>query len=386
MFSRWLSISPEKSALILGPRRAGKTTLVKSLFSDWTYATLDDLDNLDFALKDPKGFVDSLGKRAVIDEIQRAPRLTIAVKYAIDQLGSRFIMTGSSSMGLLDAAADTLAGRISLYSLPAACWGESMGGPAHSIFFQKASPLEVRQASRLLEEAVIHGQFPEVLSKDSPEEKRKLLKNYRDTYFTRDLMQLSNIENLEGLLAIFHNLARSIGSHLEVSNFAREAGLSHVTTKKYLNCLHQSQLTFKLYGYQYGPAKRYIKASKTYFADNGIIESLNTRLNDGQLLENFVIAEIEKRRKIGLIDADMLFYYKSGAGREIDLVFEMDGVIHAVEIKSTKNLDRRDVRNLIYFREHVNRSVRTFLFYCGDTYADLEGVTVIPVAGLFKGG
>ena len=66
MFSRWLSISPEKSALILGPRRAGKTTLVKSLFSDWTYATLDDLDNLDFALKDPKGFVDSLGKRAVI--------------------------------------------------------------------------------------------------------------------------------------------------------------------------------------------------------------------------------------------------------------------------------------------------------------------------------
>ncbi len=386
MFSRWLSISSEKSALILGPRRAGKTTLVKSLFSDWTYTTLDDLDNLDFALKDPKGFVHSLGKRAVIDEIQRAPKLTIAVKYAIDQMGCRFIMTGSSSMGLLDAATDTLAGRISLCSLPTACWGESTGGPVHNIFFQKASPLAVRQASRLLEEAVTYGQFPEVLSKDSPEEKRRLLKNYRDTYFTRDLMQLSNIENLEGLLAIFHNLARSIGSHLEVSNLAREAGLSHVTTKKYLNCLHQSQLIFKLYGYQYGPAKRYIKASKTYFADNGIIESLNTRLNEGQLLENFVIAEIEKRRKIGLIDAGPLFYYKSGAGREIDLVFETDGVIHAVEIKSTKSLDRRDVRNLIYFQEHANRPVRTFLFYCGEEYADLDGVTVIPVATLFQGG
>ncbi len=83
-------------------------------------------------------------------------------------------------------------------------------------------------------------------------------------------MQLSNIENLDGLLAVFHHIHRSIGSHLEISNFARESGLSHPTAKKYLNALLQSQLTFKLYGYQYGPAKRFVKAAKTYVADTGI--------------------------------------------------------------------------------------------------------------------
>ena len=243
MFKRWMTLDTQKSALILGPRRAGKTTLVKALFPDWSYVTLDDLDHLDWAVRDPKGFVESLGNRAVVDEIQRAPKLTIAIKYAIDNRGCRFIMTGSSSLGLLDAAADTLAGRMALYSLPTACWGESVQRPTHHILSDTLDLPTIRNAGRLLEDALTYGQFPEVLMQTRPEKKKDLLKNYRDTYFTRDLMQLSNIENLEGLLAIFHNLARSIGSHLEVSNFAREAGLSHITAKKYLNCLHQSQLT-----------------------------------------------------------------------------------------------------------------------------------------------
>ena len=385
MFKRWMQIDGQKSCLILGPRRAGKTTLVKQLFPDWSYATLDDLDYLDWAKRDPKGFIKSLGNRAIIDELQRAPRLTIAVKNAIDNHDGRFIMTGSSSLGLLDAAADTLAGRITLYSLPTACWGESIQGPTHGILSEKLNPPATKNANRDLDEALSYGQFPEVLMLNHGKEKQKLLKNYRDTYFTRDLMQLSNIENLEGLLAIFHNLARSIGSHLEISNFAREAALSHITTKKYLNCLQQSQLTFKLYGYQYGPAKRYIKAAKTYFADNGIIESLNVRMNDGQLLENFVIAEFEKRRKIGLIHTDQFFYYKSGAGREIDLVFETDGLVNAIEIKSTRRPQARDIRNLQYFKEQSKHPVKCFLFYLGDEYLDMGDIAVIPVAALFQG-
>ena len=78
-------------------------------------------------------------------------------------------------------------------------------------------------------------------------------------------MQISNIQNVHGLLNIFNNLAISIGSHLEVSNFARESNLSYQTAKKYLNSLLQSQLIFELPGYQYGPAKHFIKAHKTYF-------------------------------------------------------------------------------------------------------------------------
>lgn len=385
MFERWLEIPAHQSCLIIGPRRSGKTTLLKHRFPTLPYATLDDLDYLDVGKRDPKGFITKLGSRAIIDEIQRLPILTVAIKYAIDNEEARFLMTGSSTIGLLDAAADTLAGRIEMIPLPPACWGENQGGPTHSILNEQPDLLHIKEANRRLTEAMTYGHFPEVLIQESDEEKHRILVRYRNTYFTRDLMQLSNIENLDGLSAVFQNLTRSLGSHLEVSNVAREAGISHPTAKKYLNALHQAQLTFRLYGYQYGPAKRYIKAAKTYFADNGIIHSLNADVSEGQLVENFVLSELEKRRKLGLIKADQFYYYKSAAGNEIDLVFELDDTIYAIEIKATKRPGPRDLRNLRQFGDHLNRPVKRLLFYLGDEYSTLDDIRLLPIAALYRG-
>ncbi len=385
MFKRWFSVKDDKSSLIIGPRRSGKTTLLKALFPDYKYVTLDNLDYLDWAGKDPKGFIESLGSKAIIDEIQRDPKLTVAVKYAIDNQNVHFLMTGSSSIGLLDKAADTLAGRINLRALPTACFGENAGAPTHKILDEQPERLQIKKGQRLLENALEYGQFPEVLTCQTDEEKSDLLLNYRDTYFTRDLMQMANLENLDGLLTVFYHLARSISSHLEVANFARESDMSYPTTKKYLNNLFMSHLTFRLYGYQYGPAKKFIKASKTYFADNGIIKSLNVKLNDGQILENFVIAEFEKRRKLGFLKCDRLYYYKSAAGREIDLLFEIDDRLHAIEIKHTRNPAPRDVSNLVQFSKQLDKPVNLFLFYTGEEYGEINGVKIVPVAALFGG-
>lgn len=385
MFNRWLSIPAEKNALIIGPRRAGKTTLLRSRFPDTRYITLDDLDYLQWASRDPKGLVLDLGNRAVIDEIQRFPQLTVAVKYAIDNLGSLFMMTGSSSVGLLDMAADTLAGRMNILSLPPTCWGEAQGPPNHNIFSEQLNLPAIQAARRELSDTLTFGLFPEVVSQQDNKARHEILQNYKNTYFTRDLMQLANLENLEGLLGIFNNLARSIGSHLEVSNFAREAGVSFPTAKKYLNSLVQSQLTFRLYGYQYGPAKKYIKAAKTYFCDNGIIHSLNIPLSEGQVLENFVIAELEKRRKLGWIKADGFYYYKSAAGREIDLVFETPDQVHAIEIKATQRPAARDIRNLLEFGKGLKRPCKLYLFYTGEEYLQIDKVQVLPVASLYRG-
>ena len=329
--------------------------------------------------------IENLGPKTIIDEIQRKPELTIAVKNAIDNQNAHILMTGSSSVGLLGAMVDTLAGRIQIYSLPTACWGENLGPPSHKIFELNTNPILIKQGQRSLSDAINYGLFPEILMHEKPVDKKDLLQNYRDTYFTRDLMQLSNMENMEGLLSIFYHLARSIGSHLEVSNFAREAGLSHPTTKKYLNNLHYSQLTFRLYGYQYGPAKKFIKAAKTYYSDNGILTSLNIPLNEGQLLENFVISEFEKRRKLGLIKCDRLYYYKSAAGREIDLIFESEDDIYAIEIKNSLRPSKRDVSNLVEFSRGTKKRVKMYLFYPGDEYGTINNVNVIPVASIFKG-
>ena len=385
MFERWIDIPRQKSCLIIGPRRCGKTTLLRHRYPNIRYVTLDDLDLLDWAKRDPKGFMTDLQGSAVIDEIQRLPLLTVAVKYAIDNENARFFMTGSSSIGLLDAAADTLAGRINILALPTLCWGEQSGRPTHSVFKEQSTFTDLRTARRAFRQALSYGLFPEVAALKNDSDRQSLLQNYKNTYFTRDLMQLSNIENIDGLLGIFHHLARSIGSHLEVSNFAREAGLSHQTTKKYLNALNQAQLTFKLYGFQYGPAKRYLKAAKTYFADNGILSSLKGEVSQGQRIENFVISELEKRRKLGFLPADHLYYYKSAAGHEIDLIFDIDGCLYACEVKATERPGPKDFRNLRNFKDRLNRPTKRILFYLGDRYENRDDITMIPIAALYRG-
>ena len=385
MFKRWIEIPTQKSCLITGPRRCGKTTLLRSRYANLKYVTLDDLDLLDWAKRDPKDFITQLAGSAIIDEIQSLPILTVAVKYAIDNEKARYLMTGSSNLGLLDTAADTLAGRIEILSLPTMCWGEHLGPPSHSIFNDEATFAQLKAAQRSLDQALHYGLFPEVMAQPDHQDRQALLQNYKNTYFTRDLMQLSNIENLDGLLGIFHHLARSIGSHLEVSNFARESGLSHLTTKKYLNALDQAQLTFKLLGFQYGPAKRYIKAAKTYFADNGILSSLNVEVSRGQRIENFVIAELEKRRKLGYLPTDRLYYYKSAAGQEIDLIFEINDTLHICEIKATERPGPKDIRNLKKFDDRRNRPIKRYLFYLGDQYKTQNNITLIPIAALYQG-
>jgi predicted AAA+ superfamily ATPase len=108
-------------------------------------------------------------------------------------------------------------------------------------------------------------------------------------------------------------------------------------------------------------------------------------LSEGQLLENFVISEFEKRRKLGFIQCDQLYYYKSAGGREIDLVFESGGIVYAIEIKNTRRPSGRDVSNLLEFSKGLQKTVKMYLFYPGDEYFVINDVTVIPVAGLFGG-
>lgn len=384
MFKRWLEIDTKKSALIIGPRRSGKTTYLKNRFPDYKYATLDDFDYYDWANKDPKGFVQHLGKTCIIDEIQRVPKLTIAVKYAIDNEDAHIIMTGSSSIGLMDSSADTLAGRINIYNMTTACWGESSSSPAHSVFSEKPNEITFKNGIRSFDETLTFGLFPEVVTTNGADKKKELLINYKNTYFTKDILQMSNLENLEGLNAIFLNVCRSIGSHLEVSNFARESALSVPTTKKYLNTLYQSGLAFKLYGYQYGPAKRYIKAAKTYFADNGIIESFNSKASMGQLFENFVISELEKRRKLGHINCEQFYYYKSAAGKEIDLVFESENTIYAIEIKAVKSPSLKDISNISEFIKY-HKNAKGYLFYLGEEFLEMDSVKIIPAYSLYCG-
>jgi uncharacterized protein len=354
------------------------------LFPEIPYRTLDDYDYLELARKDPKRFCDFPEKTLIIDEVQRVPELLIAVKYVIDQLGKVFLMTGSSSLGLVSSGAETLAGRVNLVECPTFCWGEEKGPPTHRTFEMPPDPLQIKEADRLLSQAMTFGGFPEVLIAGAEEAKTAVLRNYRDTYFAKDLLLLSNIENADGLMAILAYLAISLGSHLEVSSVSRESGLSHPTAKKYLNVLYESRLAFKLLGYQFGPAKRFTRSSKTYFSDVGMLHALHVSVSPGQLLENFVISELEKRRKLGALPCDRLYYYKSVAGAEIDVIIELPHETLAVEIKHSKIPGPRDVRQIQKFVQADPENRRGVLLYTGTEKRTIEGVEVLPVQHLFR--
>ena len=370
--------------MITGPRRAGKTTYLKALFPDYKYITLDDFDYLEMAQKDPKALA-LLHPRLIIDEAQRVPKISIAVKYALDEKQSIIHLTGSSKIGLLDAGFETLAGRIIPQSLPTLCFGEDAGEWTHRIFEDQLGHIELKEAQRKLESGLTYGGFPEVALADEFSEKETILKNYRDTYFTRDLAFLSNIESVEGLMAILKHLQQSIGSLTQVSNFRRESGLSHPSAKKYLNVLYQSELAFKIYGHQFGPAKRLLKAAKSYYADNGVIFALGDSVSKGQWVENFVISELEKRRKLGFYPIDQLYYYQTNSGGEIDLIMEFEDHLKLIEIKSSDKVSKKDVRNLLSYQKTVKRETKAYLFYLGETYLELEGVQVIPIAAFYRG-
>jgi len=384
VFDRWATFHPG-NLLLLGPRRCGKTTLLRQRFPAHHYATLDDFDALIWARRDPNGFVGSLRPAAVIDEIQRLPELLVAVKYWSDRGELEALMTGSSSIGLLDAATETLAGRIWIEHLPTVCWGEELGPPLHQFFEMEADFAYLTEAQRHLHRWLRDGGFPEVVTSASQEERADILRLYRDSYFLRDVAQMANIESVEALHAVFQHVVRCLGSPVEVSSFAHEAGLSHATTKRYLGTLIQTGLGFRLYGGQFSAVKRLVKASKLYFSDSGIVTAFQAGVDDGARFESFVISEIEKRRKLRFFDADRLLYYRSKGGAEVDLIFEDAHCIRAVEIKFSERIQPKDIRNLKRLRQiEWPKPLKLYVVYRGLEYLDLEGVRVLPVHALWR--
>ncbi|PWU15984.1 MAG: hypothetical protein C5B49_11125, partial [Bdellovibrio sp.] len=170
MFRRWVSISGKKSILLLGPRRAGKSTLIKQLFPSYRYVNLDDLDELEQSRRDPKGWLLELGKSVVIDEAQRAPEIAIPLKKVIDDEGAHYVLSGSTGLGLFQKTTETLAGRVEIQQLPPCCFGEDKGEPLHSLDRSMVNTKRHREAQRELKDFCQFGGFPEVLTQDSPHE------------------------------------------------------------------------------------------------------------------------------------------------------------------------------------------------------------------------
>ncbi|MFQ3619951.1 MAG: ATP-binding protein [Spirochaetales bacterium] len=313
---------------ITGPRQSGKSTLVKALFKDKPYVSLEDLSIRQQALEDPRGFLSRFPEGAVLDEIQRVPPLTSYIQTITDTQDRTgfFILTGSGQFELMESISQTLAGRTAL--------GRLLPFSYEEIYGQSASPPS-------LDQMLYTGFYPRIHDKGlQPTEAYSF---YFSTYIEKDIRQVLNIRDIHKFETFIRLLAGRSGQVLNISSLAGECGISNGTLQSWITVLEQSFIVYRLKPYYKNLGKRLLKSPKLYFLDTGLLcyllnifdpSQLVIHPLKGQVFETYVVAEFLKNRfHRGL--PDNLYYYRDQRGREVDIIAEEGPTTFLYEIKTS---------------------------------------------------
>lgn len=343
---------------ITGPRQAGKSTLCRHLFPDYKYISLERIPVRSAATEDPEKFINALGDKAIIDEVQHVPDLLSEIQCRVDEdRNLRFVLTGSSNFSLLDKVTQSLAGRSALFTLLP--------------FAQEETGVYCGETDT--DTILFNGSYPGVLANGiSPE---LFYSNYYDTYVERDLRNLLKVSNISAFDKFVHLLALRVGSEFNATALSREVGVSAVTINEWLTILQTSYIAFKLQPYYNNPNKRLTKTPKVYFYDTGLLCYLLNIDNPLQLeqfpyrdqvFENYVIAEMMKR-EANQCKRDRLFYYREVQGLEVDILRQTGIDIDLYEIKSGKTYQSDYQRNMNTLSERLSGVKSRTVIYDGES-------------------
>jgi predicted AAA+ superfamily ATPase len=378
MFQRFVERRAEEAladtpvVLIVGPRRAGKTTLVRKMGeTGWTYSTLDDQTVLEAAQSDPAGFIRGLD-RAIIDEIQRAPNLLLAIKKTVDEdyRPGRFLLTGSANLLTLPRVSDSLAGRMeTIRMLPLARAEIENRAPTFLERLFEGSLSSQRDAivGDDLVQLALRGGFPEAIGRDSERRRQDWARSYLTSILTRDLRDIAEVEKLTELPKFVRLLAEHSGQLVNYSQLASGIKVNHRTGQRYVGLLEQVFLIATLPPWFTNALKRIVKTPKLHFLDSGLLAAARGLTFDrikadrgafGALLESFVFSEVLK-----LMTASDLrltpHHFRDRDMREVDIVLERDdGMIAAIEVKASATVKASDFSGL-----------RALAEACGDRFA-----------------
>lgn len=347
--------------LLAGPRQAGKTTLVRQIAEQQglRYLTMDDQLTLLSAREDPVGMVRSLD-RAVIDEIQRAPELLLAIKKSVDEdrRPGRFLLTGSANLMALPTVADSLAGRmetLSLLPLSQSEIGSHSGNWIDSAFAGQILEAEHPALGSDLIERVLRGGYPEAISRASAKRRVTWARQYIDAIIQRDVHDVAGIEKLDQLPRFLRALAQTAGQMCNYTQLGAQVGLDGKTASRYIGLFEQMYLLKRIDVWARNRLNRVVKTPKLQFIDSGLLTALLNLNNEevqrdrtrfGNVLETFVFGELLKHASTAEGDYHLL-YYRDAAKFEVDVVIENGaGLIVGVEVKASATVKERDLRGL----------------------------------------
>lgn len=328
-------IRPNKVIIIYGPRRCGKTTLLKNFLKSvnekYLFVNGEDIFvqeelNSQSIIK-LKNFVGDY-KLLAIDEAQKIPNIGLNLKLIVDNIENiKVIATGSASFDLYQKLGEPLTGRkITLRLFPLA-----------QLELTKMERPHETKAN--LEARLIFGSYPEVTLAKNDRERIVYLRELASSYLCKDILEMNGLKHSDKLIKILQLLAFQIGSEVSSSEIARQVGINKKTVEKYLDLLEKVFVIFKLRGFSRNLRKEVSKSPKYYFYDLGVRNVLINNFNPidlrndiGILWENYVISERIKKQEYTGLQANN-YFWRTYDKKEIDFVEERGGKLYGYEIK-----------------------------------------------------
>ena len=405
LFPRWIkpriaeAMADTPVVLLAGPRQAGKTTLVRQVAENGLrYLTLDDELTLLSAREDPVGMIRSLD-RAVIDEIQRAPALLLAIKKSVDEdrRPGRFLLTGSANLMALPTVTDSLAGRMETLSLLPLSQSEIAGQSTNwidSVFTGQLPRPGSSARTDDLAGRVLRGGYPEAISRSTARRRTAWARQYLDAILTRDVRDVAGIEKLDQLPRFLRALSQTAGQMCNYTQLGGQVGLDGKTAAKYISVFEHMYLLKRVDVWARNRLNRVVKAPKLQFIDAGLLTTLldltpdeveKDRTRFGNVLETFVFGELLKHTTTAESDYRLL-YYRDADKVEVDVVIENAvGQVVGVEIKSAATVKEGDLRGLRKLAGLAGDSFKMgVLLYDGDETMPLgDGIWAAPLSTLW---
>lgn len=340
-----------------GPRQSGKTTLARHLFPDYTFVNIEDISTRNRAIDDINGFLDSLGTRVIIDEIQNLPELLSAIQARVDNDKSlRYILTGSNNFSLLHNSMQSLAGRTALFTvLPFS-------------FSEIRSRLDVSTS-----ELMWRGFYPGTISDLIPPD--IFYRNYYGTYVERDIRALGQVQHLDKFQLFMRLCAARAGSEINLASLSVETGVSAPTISAWISLLKASYIVYSLPPYYANISKRLTKTPKLYFYDSGLLcyllgieqaSQLDTHLMRGAIFENIAVTEMIKNR-YNIAKEPNVYFYRENSGREVDIVEETVEGLNIYEVKAGATFQTDFTKNLKYLQQLLPNVRNAAVIYNGET-------------------
>ena len=316
---------------VTGPRQSGKTTLLKNMFSDYRYVSLENPDTRSFAEQDPNGFLALYNQKVIFDEVQNVPTLFSYIQTLVDEskMMGQFILSGSQNFNLMKNITQSLAGRVALFKLLPFGFDEL-----------KLNNLLAPDYPSM----IVRGCYPALY--DRPIPTSTFYANYIETYIERDLTGLLQVKDIRLFRTFLKLCAARIGQQLNLTNLANEAGISVPTVKSWLSILESSYIVYQLAPFYNNFNKRLVKSTKLYFYDTGLVSFLLAIKNEnslyesefkGALFENMVINEYLKQNYHHNLFKEF-YYWRDSNGHEVDLMVSNDTNYDIVEIKATQTI------------------------------------------------